>query len=179
MTKAAEARVKLSQHESLMIEALRGLGWSDDEIIARVRSRELPIDNSEFQFDYSELSDFDAGQPMLFESALRNGYQMKFNTLGGIRCWISIKLDKEPEVSRVPGEESVTIALTEAEKNQLISVLSIGWTVAAASDGDGNTANNSAINAEMQSDVNTQNFKVTQTAADSLTLYKIVPTQRV
>jgi len=135
MTEANDARIKLSQNESLMIEALRGLGWSNDEIIDRVRSGELPIDESEFQFDYSELTAFDAGQPELFEAVVRDGYRMKFNTLGGIRCWISIALGKEPTVSRVPGSESVTIALTAAEKERLETALSFGWAIAEEPEG--------------------------------------------
>lgn len=131
-----DARVKLSQNEALMIEALRALGWSDDELISRVRSGDLPIDESIFHFEYKGLTEFDAQQPELFESAVREGYQIKYNTLGGIRSWFLIVLGREAEISREPGVESVTIELTAAEKERFASVLSFGWKITGEGSAD-------------------------------------------
>lgn len=123
-------KVKLSQWDALMLEGLRKLGWTDDEIVERVnRDTDLPADNSIFEFHYEELAAFAAGEPETFESAVRQGYQIKFNTIGGIRSWILVTLGQDPEVSREPGQESVTAKLTSAEKERLAGVLSYGWTI--------------------------------------------------
>lgn len=119
--------VLISQRDALLIEALRGLGWSDDELIRRVKEGDLPIDESKFEFDYEELRDFAVDQPEIFLDAVNHGYQIKYNTIGGINVWITVAFGKEPIVSREPGNESITALLTEAEKERLESVLSYGW----------------------------------------------------
>ncbi|CAM3761174.1 hypothetical protein COLU111180_07065 [Cohnella lubricantis] len=133
-------KVKLSQWEALMVEGLRKLGWTDDEIVERVnRGTDLPSDDSIYEFHFEELAAFAAREPETFESAVRQGYQIKYNTIGGIRSWIDVALGKEPEVCREPGLEAVTAELTTAEKERLAGVLSYGWTISPAA-GGGRTA---------------------------------------
>src|SRR4030095_2329372 len=122
-------QVKLSQWDALMVESLRALGWSNEELISRVKQGDLPVDESAFQFDYKALADYAAAQPEEFEAAVTKGYQIKYNTVRGIRSWIFVKYGKEPELVLDEGQEAVHAALTLEEKAQLESVLSFGWSV--------------------------------------------------
>jgi hypothetical protein len=132
-------RVKLSQWDALILESLRTLGWSDDEVLSKVASGDLPVDESEFQFDYKQLAALQSEQPELFEQAVREGYQIKYNTIRGVRSWIFVALGKEPVLELEPGKEAVEVSLTAAEKQRLEGVLSFGWEIhegTGAADGE-------------------------------------------
>ncbi|MHA0856421.1 hypothetical protein [Paenibacillus sp. CMAA1364] len=122
-------RVKLSQWHALLLESLRALNWSDEELLRRVSEGDLPIDKSEFEFDYTQLTTFNLEQPEEFKQAVQDGYQIKYNTIRGIRSWIVIALGKEATLELEEGKEAVMVALTAAEKNRLESVLSLGWEI--------------------------------------------------
>ncbi|WP_025683653.1 hypothetical protein [Paenibacillus maysiensis] len=120
-------RVRISQWDALMLESLRRLGWSDEELIHRVQHNELPTDG---QFDYAELATGLASkEPEIFASAVTDGYQIKYNTIRGIRSWITAAFGREPELSLEEGSEAVTSELTKAEYDRLERVLSLGWVI--------------------------------------------------
>lgn len=131
--------VKLSQRDALLVESLRSLGWSNEDIVHRVTEGDLPVDESEYHFDYKQLAILQAEQPELFEQAVKSGYRIKYNTLRGIRSWIRIALAKEADLDLEEGKEAVEAPLTGAEKERLQSVLSFGWRIESetkATDGD-------------------------------------------
>ncbi|MDN4089524.1 hypothetical protein [Paenibacillus polymyxa] len=120
-------RVRISQWDALMLESLRSLGWSPEELIRRVQQNELPTDG---QFDYAELATgLAANEPEVFVSAVTDGYQIKYNTIRGLRTWIAVALGREPELSLEEGNEAVTSELTQAEYDRLKQVLSLGWVI--------------------------------------------------
>lgn len=121
--------VKLSQWDALLVESLRSLGWSDEEILRKVTEGDLPVDESEYHFDYKQLTALQTEQPKLLEQAVKTGYQIKYNTIRGIRSWIWIALGKEALLELEVGKEAVEVVLTEAEKDRLKSVLSFGWQI--------------------------------------------------
>jgi hypothetical protein len=132
-----EDKVKLSQWDALLLEGLRRLGWSDDEVIRRVKERdELPADDSIYEFDYGQLAEFAAANPETFEAAVRGGYGIKYNTVRGIRSWINVAYAQEPELVLEAGNEAVVASLTPAEHERLLSVLSFGWAVREENPGD-------------------------------------------
>lgn len=122
-------RVKLSQWDALLVESLRALGWSNEDILRKVAEGDLPVDESEYEFDYKQLTTLQTEQPELFEQAVNTGYQIKYNTIRGIRSWIWVALGKEAELELEEGKEAIEIVLTTAEKNRLESVLSFGWQI--------------------------------------------------
>ncbi|MRN56583.1 hypothetical protein [Paenibacillus monticola] len=122
-------RVKLSQRDALLLESLRGLGWSDEEMLLRVTEGDLPVDESKYHFDYKRLTALQAEKPEEFEQAVHEGYQIKYNTIRGIRSWISIALGKEAALELEEGKEAAEAALTIAEKNRLEAALSFGWQI--------------------------------------------------
>lgn len=132
-------QAKLSQWEALMLESLRAYGFTNEELIRRVGAGELPVDESEFHFDYAALTAFAEEQPDIFEAAVTQGYQIKYNTVRGIRSWILVRFGKEPELLLEEGHEAVRAALTSLQKDELTSALSYGWAVLEeqpASDGE-------------------------------------------
>ncbi|WP_348624094.1 hypothetical protein ABFT51_01350 [Paenibacillus peoriae] len=127
MTESTTKRVRISQWDALLLESLRSLGWSQEELIRRVQQNELPTDGPS-DFDYTELVTGLASQePEVFVSAVTDGYQIKYNTIRGIRSWIAVAFGREPELSLEEGSEAVTSELTKAEYDRLERVLSLGW----------------------------------------------------
>lgn len=134
-------KVKLSQWDALLVESLRSLGWSDEELLRRVAEGDLPVDESEYEFDYGQLSALASEQPELFRQAVTEGYQIKYNTIRGIRSWIAVAFGLEPKLELEEGQEAVEAELTGPQKQRLENVLSYGWKItgrSAADDGSGN-----------------------------------------
>lgn len=121
--------VRLSQWDALLLESLRGHGWSDDELLRRIRESDVPEDTSKFKFNYQNLLDTAAAEVDTVEAAVRQGYRIKFNTLRGLSNWILLALGAEPEVVAEPGQEAIIVALTPEQHSRLLSAISFGWTV--------------------------------------------------
>lgn len=139
------SQTKLSQWDALQLESLKALGWSNEQIIERVRGGDLPKDDSKFQFDYAGLRAVAADEPDTLKSALEDGYQIKYNTIRGIHSWILVALKQDAELILEPGAEAVVASLTESEASSLANVLSFGWEVssdagAKATDADSRSA---------------------------------------
>ncbi|MNC35104.1 hypothetical protein D3C75_835740 [compost metagenome] len=122
-------KVRLSQWDALLLESLRGLGWSNEELLAISSAGELPVDNSPFEFDYQQLAALAAEKPEEYRQAVTEGYQIKYNTIRGIRSWISVALGIEPRLELEEGKEAVEVSLTADEKQRLEDVLSFGWVI--------------------------------------------------
>lgn len=135
-----EGKAKLSQWDALLLESLRSHGWSDEELLHRVAGGDLPADESKYEFDYGQLSAFAGEQPELFRRAVLEGYQIKYNTIRGIRSWIDVALGIEAKLELEEGREAVEAELTEAEYSRLQAVLSFGWQMTSGSPADGNAA---------------------------------------
>ncbi|RAU97918.1 hypothetical protein [Paenibacillus sp. YN15] len=121
--------VRLSQWDALLLESLKGYGWSADELLRRVREGDVPEDTSKFKFNYQNLLDTAAADFDTVEAAVRQGYRIKFNTLRGLSNWILLALKAEPEVVAEPGQEAILVTLTAEQHSRLLSVISYGWTV--------------------------------------------------
>lgn len=126
----SQAKAKLSQWDALMLESVKALGWSKDELIQKVLTGNLPQDESKFHFDYTLLTTFAKENEELFKSAVQEGYQIKYNTIRGIHSWILVALKQEGVLSLEAGEEAVTATLTDSEAELLSSILSFGWALA-------------------------------------------------
>ncbi|WP_405106285.1 hypothetical protein MHH28_24260 [Paenibacillus sp. FSL K6-1217] len=130
-------KVKLSQWDALLLESLRALAGSDEELLRRVGEGDLPADESEYKFDYGQLSVLAGEQPELFRRAVLEGYQIKYNTIRGIRSWIDVALGVEARLELEEGQEAVEAELTEAERGRLQDVLSYGWAINGGPTEDG------------------------------------------
>jgi hypothetical protein len=122
---------KLSQWDALMLESLKAYGWSNDELISRVQAGNLPTDESKFHFEYAALTALANENADTFAQAVKNGYQIKYNTIRGIHSWILVALKQEAELILEPDNEAVIGYLSEAEAQRLASVLSFGWSLSS------------------------------------------------
>lgn len=132
-----KSKVKLSQWDALLLESLRSQGWSNEELLHRVTGGDVPVDESKYEFDYGQLAALANEQPELFRRAVLDGYQIKYNTIRGIRSWIDVALGIEAKLELEEGQEAVEAELTETEHSRLEDVLSYGWGVTEVSAGDG------------------------------------------
>lgn len=122
-------KIKLSQWDALSLESLRSLGWTDQELLGRILEGTLPVDTSRFKFDYVSLSAWARDNEAEFQQVLREGYQIKYNTIRGISSWIAIALNIEAELHLEPGQEAVIARLTPQEAERVSAVLSFGWKI--------------------------------------------------
>ncbi|WP_310831064.1 hypothetical protein [Paenibacillus pedocola] len=127
-------RIKLSQWDALLLESLRGLGWTNEELLAITSATELPVDNSPFEFDYQQLAALAAEKPEEYRQAVTEGYQIKYNTIRGIRSWISVALGLEPQLELEEGKEAVEVSLNADEKKRVEDVLSFGWVISGGTE---------------------------------------------
>jgi len=127
MKRVSQSKVKISQMNALMLEALRKRGYSNEEMIEAAQHNSFPADDSMYEFNFNELHDFYMEDESYFKQSLTEGYQMKFNTIRGIRSWIHIVFQQEPRLVLEEGQEAVHATLTKQQVEQLESVLSFGW----------------------------------------------------
>lgn len=79
--------VKLSQWEMMLLEAARAHGFVDEEIIHKLRTenRAAFADIEGGRFDFSDLFTLSKQDPLTIETAIREGYQIKFATVNGVK----------------------------------------------------------------------------------------------
>ena len=124
-------KVNLSQWNALLLEALCSLGWDEQKLLDIDAVEALPVDDSMYEWDYSELAAFARAEPDIYRSAVQHGYRIKYNTIRGIRSWLHIAFDIEAELILDEGKEAVVATLTEAQQQKLEQVLSPGWNIRA------------------------------------------------
>lgn len=134
-----EQRTRLSQWDALLLESLRALGWSNEQLIERITKGDFPEDHSKYEFKYEPLQQLSEQQPEQLRQAIQQGYQIKFNTVGGIRSWVDVVFHKTVELIEVDGLFNIKASLTAAEQERLASVLSYGWVIQQAEEGAGKT----------------------------------------
>ncbi len=125
--------VKLSQWDALLLESLRSRGWSEQQLVELGSLEQIPLDTSEYEWDYTDLAALAKAQPELYLQAVQHGYQIKYNTIRGLRSWLHIAFNVEPEMLLEEGQEAIRVTLTETQLQRLQQVLSPGWTIGARS----------------------------------------------
>ncbi|WP_309121199.1 hypothetical protein [Paenibacillus sp.] len=127
MNEPLHPETKLPQWHALLLESLKSYGWSNEELIRKVREGDLPKDESKFQFDYADLVAYAREHADALEDAIRHGYRVKYNTLRGIHSWIAVALRRDAELVLEPGGEAVVVPLSAEETRRVESMLSAGW----------------------------------------------------
>lgn len=79
--------VKLSQKEMMLLETARANGFVDEEIIHKLRTgnRAAFAELEDGRYDFSELFTLAQRDPLTMETAIREGYQIKFATINGVQ----------------------------------------------------------------------------------------------
>jgi len=125
--------VKLSQHDALMVECLKARGFAGRDLLDLVKNGngdQLQAAGGTDDFDFKELLAFREHDWETLEQAALNGYEIKFNTLNGIRYLVRVKYGKEIErLSRPEGDYLADVELRTVEWDELRALLSKFWTV--------------------------------------------------
>jgi hypothetical protein len=131
------SKVKVSQHTALMIEVLRANGITDQDLIHYMKQGDIdPFKQiGEGHFDFAELLDFAREHWEQFERAVRDGYQITFNTINGIKYLLSVKFNQIADRDyENKGTYLDRLKLKQGEIDWLRSVLSKYWYVVELED---------------------------------------------
>ncbi|MGX4588247.1 hypothetical protein [Paenibacillus chitinolyticus] len=125
-----EKQGRFSQKTAVLLERVRRLGLSDEVLLASAASGDVkPL--QEISGNHSDYEDFfvygeEHGEQIA--EGIRNGYRMKFNTIGGLQGWLKERLGREAEtdftasVGRIDG-----LSLTVDEAELLRGSLASNW----------------------------------------------------
>jgi hypothetical protein len=113
----------------LRIELLRAHGFSNEDIIARLKSGELPpVPFGEGNVDFTILIEFAKNHWEQAEQAIRSGYRVTFHTIHGIKSLLAAKFgllaDRDYQDR---GEFLDEIRLQASDVDGLRSVLADNW----------------------------------------------------
>jgi hypothetical protein len=131
-------KVKLSQRDALMIEVLRANGVADRDLLQSLKKGDIRSfqDIGGGDFDFAELLSFAQENWELLEQAVLHGYEIKFNTISGIRYLLKVKFNKHPDTDyQNRGDHLDQLALTRDEFLALRSVLSRYWSITEQANG--------------------------------------------
>ncbi|MGV3488751.1 MAG: hypothetical protein ACO1OC_09235 [Tuberibacillus sp.] len=123
-------RVKVSQMTAILLERARRFGVEDKEIIANMDSNDTSIFKKAESEDYvyKEFFTYAKEQGEDLQTAILAGYQMKYNTQGGLRTWLFNRFGLIPEVDYEAEEgKALNISLALADAKLLYEALAVNW----------------------------------------------------
>lgn len=126
---------KASLMEAYMIETLRSNGVSDEEILIQVQKGEVggwaairP------KFDFLELVELNKQDPEVFQSIIREGYQVKFVTFNGLKNLLKFKFGfVEGQHYQLTDKGIAGLQVTAAQLAGIHQFLSQNWLIEAHS----------------------------------------------
>ncbi|OPA79967.1 hypothetical protein BVG16_04225 [Paenibacillus selenitireducens] len=125
-------RVKISQNTAIMIERARRFGVTNEVLLQVVATGDLtPLKVAEAEYySYDEFLSYaeENGEPL--EEAIRNGYQITFNTNNGLKVWLFEKFGVEAGRDFTPSEGRVDeLTLSSDHIEALKQALAANWVV--------------------------------------------------
>jgi hypothetical protein len=129
---------KISLREAYIIETLRTNGISNEEIINKVKNKDVSSwEKFEPEFDFYDLVRMDEEDAEKLEHVLTNGYQVKFVTFKGLRNLIKLHFDKKEEKDFQVIEKGIAgLVLDREQLERLKQMLSMNWHVTEKQHGD-------------------------------------------
>ncbi|MGG1658220.1 hypothetical protein [Brevibacillus sp. NRS-1366] len=124
--------VKLSQWETMLLEAARAHGLADEEIIHKLRTGNIEAfqDVEGGKFDFTLLFELSKNDPKTLEAAIRVGYQIKFTTFNGIKFLLNKRYDIQAERDyQVTGDTLDQVRLKADELEWLRQAISKNWRI--------------------------------------------------
>jgi len=121
---------KLSQWEAVLLEAIRHHGIEEEELLALCKEGDYQkfyqIDAG--KFDFSDLLELARKDWATFEHAVREGYQVKFSTYGGIKTLLRLRFGQEADKDYHSEETCLDqVKLKREELDWLRSTISPNW----------------------------------------------------
>lgn len=125
-------KTKLSQSTAILLERARRFDISDLVILEAVRSGDAAqLRKAEAQYyDYDEFLEYatQSGEDII--QAVTDGYQMKFNTPGGVQGWLGEKWGLNPDKDfKVSPGKLTGLLLFDHQVAQLRDTLAVNWAV--------------------------------------------------
>ncbi|GED69570.1 hypothetical protein BRE01_32720 [Brevibacillus reuszeri] len=124
--------VKLSQWEMMLLEAARSHGFVDEEIIHKLRSEntEAFLDVEGGKFDFTHLFDLSKNDPHTLETAIRDGYQIKFTTFNGIKFLLNKRYDIQADRDyQINGDSLDRVPLKDHALSWVRQAISKNWRI--------------------------------------------------
>ncbi|MEH7123010.1 hypothetical protein V7127_07110 [Bacillus sp. JJ1773] len=131
-------RAKISQKTAILLERARRFGVADDVLLAsKVKGDPTPLKVAEEQYyQYDDFFTYAENHGEDLESAIKNGYLMKFNTNGGIQTWLKERFGLEAERDYLFSPGKFThLKLSIEQAKILLSVLAGNWVMLISSNG--------------------------------------------
>ncbi|HZG15427.1 MAG TPA: hypothetical protein VE710_10430 [Candidatus Bathyarchaeia archaeon] len=121
---------KLSQWEAVLLEVIRHHGIEEEELLALFREGDYQkfyqIDAG--KYDFSDLLELARKEWATFEHAVREGYQVKFSTYGGIKTLLRLRFGLEADKDYQSQETYLDLVkLKREELGWLRSTISPNW----------------------------------------------------
>lgn len=117
--------------EAYLIEHLRNNGMSDEEILNKVKEKDVDsLQKIKPNLDFNGLIELYGQDEQAFESIMSDGYRVKFLTFNGLKNLLNIKFKKVEEEDYQLLEKGITgLYVTEDELNAIRIILSNNWKV--------------------------------------------------
>lgn len=124
--------VKLSQWEMMLLESARASGFVDEEIIHKLRTdnRAAFAQVEGGRYDFSDLFELAQQDPLTIEAAIREGYQIKFTTINGVKFLLNKRYGLSAETDYAVQEAALDqIRLKDDALAAVHSTLSPNWRI--------------------------------------------------
>lgn len=119
---------KISLMDAYMIETLRSKGVTNEELIEQ---KDIEMWNRlDDSFDFYDLLRLREKDPLAFQTIIKDGYQVKFVTINGLKNLLKLKFNRIDKIDYQTTEKGVRgLYLNMEAYNQLKKLLSKNWTV--------------------------------------------------
>ncbi|MFS0861974.1 hypothetical protein [Fredinandcohnia sp. 179-A 10B2 NHS] len=120
---------KVTLPTAYMLETLRSMGKSNEEILEKVKDGDVSSWNElDSHFDFTQLIELAKDNGSAFESIVRDGYQVKFVTVRGVENLLRLKFDKVVDRDFTSTEKGITgLELTSEQLSTFSKLLSSNW----------------------------------------------------
>ncbi len=124
--------VRISQKSAILIERARQFGYSDGMLLSVVITGDIQKLSRAEDEDY-QYNDFlsyaqEYGEDLI--TAVTSGYQIKFNTINGLKVWLADKVGVKPELDYQVGEGClIGVPLTNGQLAIVQSSIATNWKI--------------------------------------------------
>lgn len=125
-------KCRISQKTAILIERLRALGCKDEQAVKWIEQNDCKQFKKFTDDDYSfeTFLSYAKEHQEDITSAIQNGYQITFNTMGGLRYWIENAFELKEEVDFVAEEgKKLGLRLSPQQIGKLKTSLASNWVV--------------------------------------------------
>jgi hypothetical protein len=126
------AKVRISQMTAILLERARNYGISAEDLLAGVKSGDASLFKTaeDEHFKYDQFLSYAAEHEEDLETAIKSGYQMKFNTMGGLQIWLKevFSIEAGMDFAASPGRLE-NIKLPVEKINRLQEALAGNWVI--------------------------------------------------